>query len=176
MPTSGIRRGTGRASARPSPYVRRSPPPIPANAQLRLDLARSYVLVGDALVATGDLTGGLAHYRQSLAVREGLAAADPTNGQMRHELAVSYQRLGDTLGNPRFTNLGDTAGALESYRKMLAIFEALVAADPQNTRKRHSLSIGYEKMGRHAGRYGGPGGGLSAPPPGPRAPDGLSRG
>lgn len=117
------------------------------NTEVRSDLAHSYVLVGDALAATGDLAGALEHYRRSLAAREALTAADPAATQRRYEVAVSLQRIGDTLGNPGFPNLGDTAGALESYRTMLMTFEDLSTMQPTNARMRHSLSIGYEKIG-----------------------------
>jgi tetratricopeptide (TPR) repeat protein len=117
------------------------------NRLLLHDLARSYVQVGDTLAAVGDLVDALGSYRRSLAIRQELAAAEPTNAQVRYGMAVSYQRIGDTLGNPSFPNLGDTVGALESYHQMQATFEALSAADPQNVQKRHSLSIGYEKIG-----------------------------
>jgi serine/threonine protein kinase/tetratricopeptide (TPR) repeat protein len=119
----------------------------PAHTATQRDLAYSHVLVGDALAATGDLAGAVASYRRSLAVRQALAAASPGDARLQHELAVSHQRLGDTLGNPRFPNLGDTAGAVEHYGAMLAIFQALADAEPTSAPLRHSVSIGHEKIG-----------------------------
>ena len=132
----------------------------PTNAPLRRELAYSYSLVGDVLVASGDLTGALARYRQSLETYKTLAAADPTNAPLRRDLAIRYQRIGDTLGNPRFPNLGDPHGALENYRKMQEIFATLVQADPQDVTARHSLSIGYEKIGDMLPIIGDPAGAL----------------
>jgi non-specific serine/threonine protein kinase/serine/threonine-protein kinase len=55
---------------------------------------------------------------------------------LQKELAAAYHRVGDVLGYPYAANLGDTAGALASYRKSLAIRESLVAANPNdNDRK-----------------------------------------
>ncbi len=43
------------------------------------------------------------------------------------EIAAAYKRMGDVLGYQYRANVGDTAGALQSYRKNLAIREALAA-------------------------------------------------
>jgi eukaryotic-like serine/threonine-protein kinase len=125
----------------------------PTNVEVRRDLAHSYVLVGDALAATGDQSGALESYRKSLAARELLTAADSANTQRRYEVAVSHQKIGDTLGNPRFPNLGDTAEALESYRKMLAIFEALLTSNSTNMDLHQALTETWHQLDE-----------LSAPP------------
>jgi non-specific serine/threonine protein kinase/serine/threonine-protein kinase len=44
------------------------------------------------------------------------------------ELAAAYERIGKVQGNSFYSNLGDTTGALRSYRKALAIRERLLAA------------------------------------------------
>ena len=44
---------------------------------------------------------------------------------LQKELAAAYERVGDVLGNPYGANLGDKDGALQSYRKALAIRESL---------------------------------------------------
>ena len=51
---------------------------------------------------------------------------------LQKELAAAYHRVGDVLGYPYAANLGDSAGALASYRKSLAILEPLAAANPNN--------------------------------------------
>ncbi len=48
------------------------------------------------------------------------------------EIATAYRRIGDVQGNPNTGNLGNTAGALESYRKSLAICAKLKDAYPAN--------------------------------------------
>ena len=40
---------------------------------------------------------------------------------LQRELATAYERVGDVQGNPYYANLGDTAGAIASYRKALNI-------------------------------------------------------
>jgi hypothetical protein len=49
------------------------------------------------LRAQGDLSGALAAYRKSLAVRERLAADDPSNATWQRDLWVSYWRQADML-------------------------------------------------------------------------------
>jgi tetratricopeptide (TPR) repeat protein len=119
----------------------------PTDRGLQRDLAWSHVLVGDTLAAVSDLAGALGHYRQALVLYQALTAVDATHTPLLLEMAVSYERIGDTIGNPRFYNLGDTAGALENYRQELAILTALAAADPTDAPTRHALSIAYEKLG-----------------------------
>src|SRR5207248_1110311 len=47
------------------------------------------------------------------------------NRDLLEEIARGYDRLGDVQGNPYFANLGDSAGALATYRKAFAIREAI---------------------------------------------------
>ena len=47
------------------------------------------------------------------------------NRDLLEEIANGYDRLGDVQGNPAYANLGDTAGAVSSYRKALAIRERI---------------------------------------------------
>jgi non-specific serine/threonine protein kinase/serine/threonine-protein kinase len=46
---------------------------------------------------------------------------------LQKELAAAYERVGDVLGYPYGANLGDKDGALQNYRKALAIRESLGA-------------------------------------------------
>ena len=47
---------------------------------------------------------------------------------LRRDLAASYRKLGDILGQPFAPNLGNTAAALENYRKAAALLEGIAAA------------------------------------------------
>ena len=71
------------------------------------------------------------------------AKGDPS---LLRELAAAYERIGDVQGQPRQANLGDTAGAVQSYRKALAIREALAAAEPGNMDLRRELTPNYSKL------------------------------
>ena len=94
------------------------------------------------LMAQGKLEEALKAYRDSLAIRERLAAADPSNTQWQRDLSVSYNRVGDVLKAQ-----GKLEEALKAYRDSLAIIERLAAADPSNTAVA-ARSVGRLQQGR----------------------------
>jgi hypothetical protein len=53
----------------------------------------SYDRVGSLLVAQGDLTAALKSYRDSLAIADRLAKADPNNAEWQRDLIVSYVEM-----------------------------------------------------------------------------------
>jgi tetratricopeptide (TPR) repeat protein len=59
------------------------------------------------------------------------SANDPA---LQEELAVAYKKVGDIQGHTTQANLGDTAGALRSYAKAIALLEPLHAREPKNAR------------------------------------------
>jgi len=58
---------------------------------------------------------------------------------LQGELAAAYEKVGDVQGGYRTSNLGDTAGFISSYRKALAIREAVSQADPENVAAQREL-------------------------------------
>ncbi|MGP0098284.1 MAG: protein kinase domain-containing protein, partial [Terriglobales bacterium] len=48
---------------------------------------------------------------------------------LQRDLATAYERIGDVEGSQTFANLGETAGAVESYRKALAIRQEVTAGE-----------------------------------------------
>jgi non-specific serine/threonine protein kinase/serine/threonine-protein kinase len=80
-------------------------------------------------------------YLDSLAAE---ANGDPV---LQRELAAAYDGLGNVLGRPSTANLGDTAGAMDSYRKALRIREALAAADPRAPQVRRELGESHRRIG-----------------------------
>ncbi len=59
--------------------------------------------------------------------------------QLQRDLAVAYDRLGDVQGDYIGANLGDTQGALDSYRSALRLRRALVEHDPTVQARRELL-------------------------------------
>lgn len=68
------------------------------------------------------------------------AGDDPS---LQRELAAAYDRVGDVLGYTGQANLGDFAGAAQSYQKALAIREALAAANPSDLKIQGELADEY---------------------------------
>jgi eukaryotic-like serine/threonine-protein kinase len=73
----------------------------------------------------------------------GEAGGDPG---LERELASAYKRVGDAQGYPYQANLGDTAGALASYRKNLALREHL-PVDHQSGEDAARLAEAYRLVG-----------------------------
>ena len=73
---------------------------------------------------------------------------------LQTELATAYERVGDVLGYPFASNLGDPAGALQSYRKALGIRESLAAAFPNDANVQSQLAGNYFRIA-HALEYSG---------------------
>jgi eukaryotic-like serine/threonine-protein kinase len=66
---------------------------------------------------------------------------------LQRELAAAYERVGDVQGNPRFANLGDTAGSVASYRKALGIRLTLANDKHSSTEDQAALGAIYVKLG-----------------------------
>ncbi|MGH6885186.1 MAG: protein kinase domain-containing protein, partial [Geminicoccales bacterium] len=125
-----------------------------ARAERRFDevrqLARSVLF--DYHDAIENLAGAT-EIRQRL-VQDGLAYLDSLaseasgDPELQRELAAAYDRVGDVRGEKySAANLGDHAGAMDSYVKALRIRESLVAAAPGNARNRRDMAASYHKVG-----------------------------
>lgn len=67
--------------------------------------------------------------------------------QTQLDLIHAYTQLGEVQGNVYDQNLGDTAGALDSIGKALAIAEPLVAANPKDREALRALAMAQEDRG-----------------------------
>ncbi len=85
---------------------------------------------------------------------DGLAGEAGDDAALQRELAEAYLRMGDVQGGVA-ANLGNTVGALESYRKAVATFESLVRADSANAENRRGLAGSLVKLSRLLWHHGG---------------------
>jgi tetratricopeptide (TPR) repeat protein len=85
--------------------------------------------------------------RRALSSLDGLASEAQGDATLQRDLATAYERIGRVQGNSYNSNLGDTKGALESYRKSLAIRERLARENPQSLELQNELASGYHGMG-----------------------------
>ncbi|HMZ80522.1 MAG TPA: tetratricopeptide repeat protein, partial [Acidobacteriota bacterium] len=92
--------------------------------------------------------------KQGLEYLDNLATEASGDQLLQYDLATAYQKVGDIQGRPYAPNLGDTAGAVQSYRKSLEIFEKLTQDNPQNQQFAFDLSIGTERVGDILARTG----------------------
>ena len=96
---------------------------LPGSTQVRELLVRKALLYLDSLSqeASGDLS-------------------------LQRELAAAYDRVGDLQWSSDFANQGDSAGALQSYHKALAIRESLAAANPKDSTVQLELADEYFRL------------------------------
>ena len=92
--------------------------------------------------ARGNLEAALKAYQDSLAIREKLAAQDPSNTEWQRDLSVSFNKIGDVQ-----RARGNLDAALKAYQDSLAIAEKLAAQDPSNTEWQRDLSVSFNKIG-----------------------------
>jgi non-specific serine/threonine protein kinase/serine/threonine-protein kinase len=129
-------------------------------AQRRFDdvrtLARS--LLFDVYNSISALPGSLPA-RRLLASRaqqylDSLEREAGNDSDLARELAESYLRLGDVLGSPYAANLGDTSGALESFRKAAALLEREAAQDASSPGVQEQLAQAHATLGAVLVRMG----------------------
>jgi non-specific serine/threonine protein kinase/serine/threonine-protein kinase len=70
--------------------------------------------------------------KDALEYLDNLSQDAQDNPSLAQELALTYLKIGNVQGEANRANLGDSAGALVSYRKSVEILESLVAKDPAN--------------------------------------------
>ena len=123
-----------------------------ARAEQRFDdvrrLANAYLFeLHDAI---RDLPGSTAA-RQLLVARgleylDKLVADAGDRVDLQAEIANAYVRLGDVQGRPLNPNLGDTAGALSSYQKAVAIYTSLTAVRPDDVSLRRGAANAHLRL------------------------------
>jgi tetratricopeptide (TPR) repeat protein/tRNA A-37 threonylcarbamoyl transferase component Bud32 len=86
--------------------------------------------------------------RDGLGYLDALTSSPNVSDALLREAASAYQRIGDLLGNLTQSNLGHSGEALASYRKALALREALFAKRPSDSREALALGSIQHAIGR----------------------------
>ncbi|PPC98054.1 MAG: hypothetical protein CTY36_11050, partial [Methylocystis sp.] len=122
------------------------------------DLSVSQEKIGDVLVAQGNLPDALKAFKDSLAIADKLAKADPASFGLhgsamtsvwQRDLSVSYIKVGDVL-----VAQGNLPDALKAFKDSLAIREKLTKADPGNAGWQRDVAISNERIGDIASKHG----------------------
>jgi eukaryotic-like serine/threonine-protein kinase len=136
-------------------------------AERRFNEVRSlaHSLLFDTYDSISGLPGSLPA-RRLLASRaqqylDSLERESGNDSALTRELAESYLRLGDVLGSPYIANLGDTTGALVSFRKGAALLEREAALYPNAAGVQEQLLQAHTSLGRVLVRQGNAGESIS---------------
>lgn len=81
--------------------------------------------------------------KRALVYLDHLAEEAADNTPLQLELARAYLKIGDVQGLPYSANLGDTAGAMRSYRKSLSIAQGV----PANDEASMTLADAHDRIG-----------------------------
>lgn len=122
-----------------------------ARAEQRFDqvrrLANSLVfeLYGEIERLPGSTSARHLLVERALEYLDSLARAPGDDPSLQRELISAYIKIGNVQGNPNNANLGETAGALESYREARTLAEQLLAMDPADAKAARQLAVVLEK-------------------------------
>lgn len=109
--------------------------------------------------AIADLEGSTAVremlVKDALQYLDALAADAAGDVELEKELALAYLKLGDAQGKIYAANVGDTEGALASYRKSIALLEEAVKSAPEDARAKSDLIKAYDSLAFLMMRAGG---------------------
>jgi|SRR5271157_1447624 len=83
---------------------------------------------------------------RALRYLDGLSAESAGDQGLKRELAAAYERVGDVQGGYRSASLGNTAGAIASYRKALALREDVERASGADVPLRRDLLRNHGKL------------------------------
>jgi non-specific serine/threonine protein kinase/serine/threonine-protein kinase len=104
----------------------------PADSKMKDELASGYKGMGDIACGRGDLQEGLRHYRRALEIGEAMVAVNAADAHGQGVLLSAHDAIATTLGNPNFTNLGDTAGAIDHLQRLLALIARQFERQPDS--------------------------------------------
>jgi serine/threonine protein kinase len=106
------------------------------NAGRGLDVAKSYFLIGDILMMSGQIVETRQSYGRAIQILESILVSEPQNFAVRRKLASSYAMLGQAI--LRSGSLGE---ALANYEKSLESFQKLQAENPNDLKLERSVGI-----------------------------------
>jgi serine/threonine protein kinase/tetratricopeptide (TPR) repeat protein len=122
----------------------------PDSEEAQADQANAHSELSSVLEVGNHFEEAVEEERKNLRIYEKLATAHPLNVHYKHELKGTYEKLGDAASgttSAATTRPRDTPEALDSYRKAVALSDALVAADPADRTAREERGMALMKLG-----------------------------
>jgi tetratricopeptide (TPR) repeat protein len=110
-------------------------------------LAIAQVSRSEILFGTARTQDAVVSMQAATSIYDRLIAVSDASVQLLGDVASAYGILGDELGQPGISSLGDSAGALKAYRKSIELDERTLRIDPNVLRAQRGLSIRQLKIG-----------------------------
>jgi eukaryotic-like serine/threonine-protein kinase len=120
-------------------------PDLPPNHKLAARVARGRILFNMKLAdlsAFANPSAALEKYKEWYAVALEISRANPTDDAARSLAAIVLNRVAIEQGY-----LGDTKGALETYRAGIDSAERALHSDPTNGKAQYDLMVSYKNLG-----------------------------
>src|SRR5262245_10983449 len=114
----------------------------PKSETFRRALSRSYLLVSQLTIYTGQTQEALDYLQKARVLLEKLTAENPSNFSARSNLGTTYTLIGSVR-----QSLNDLPGALEYFRKSLGQAEADASANPNDAERRRDLFVSHVYVG-----------------------------
>lgn len=103
--------------------------------------------VHDAIVnVPGTTDARVLMVRTAVTYLDNLAREAAGDRRLQRELAGAFVKVGDAQGHPTSPNVGDTAGALRSYRRAIDIADALRAASRDDVDAARTLAMAHRRL------------------------------
>ncbi len=110
-------------------------------------LANSFMFEVHDEIDKGPLKAKELVVKKALEYLDSLSQEAVNDRGLQSELATAYSRIGLIQSGGLLSNLSDTKGAFESYRKAVAIREKLAAIEPNNPEALYQLASSYNYLG-----------------------------
>ncbi len=112
-------------------------------------LANSFLFEFDDAIAglAGSTAARQLVVRKALEYLSALAKEARGDAQLQSELATAFERVGDIQGNPMMADLGDRAGALQSYQEALRIWNSISAEKTRAPEAQTRIALLHQSMG-----------------------------
>lgn len=119
----------------------------PGDITIEQGLGSITAAAAGALRNLGELEKASEYYRESIASRERLLEAHPTNTLIRRNLMIAYGNYEVLLGIPWSPNLNRPAEARVYGRKCIALARAEVKDDPNDVTAKRDLGMSLSRFG-----------------------------
>ncbi len=119
----------------------------PDDPEARRTLALIQEKLSDVEAATGNLQAADSAMRQAVALYQTITQTHPEKPENWTQYAIGLIKQGDLMGNPNFSNLGDSLAALALYHRAQPLLDSLYAVDSSQANVFRLRGLIHERIG-----------------------------